>query len=130
MSSPAALEREHTLLTAAARYDALRRQELDDAGVDRAPGDPSSALELLALGEVLVREAGCGRQLAVRAARAAGASWAQIGQALGTSRQAAWEGHQRWIDEQAAQHARVDRAGLDDDEVSAARDLAGPDSDR
>ena len=103
MSSPAALEREHTLLTAAARYDALRRLELDDdAGVDGALGDPSRALELLALSEVIVRKAGCGRQLTVRAARAAGASWAQIGLALGTSRQAAWEGHQRWTDEQAA----------------------------
>ncbi|MBF5082308.1 hypothetical protein [Quadrisphaera sp. INWT6] len=131
MPAPAALEREHTLLTAAARYDALRRQELDDdAGVDRALRDPSSALELLALSEVVVRKAVYGRQLTVRAARAAGASWSQIGQALGTSKQAAWEGHQRWIDEQAAQHARVDHTGMDDDEVSAARDLAGPDSDR
>ncbi|MGQ7296710.1 hypothetical protein [Quadrisphaera sp. KR29] len=131
MTTPTALEREHTLLTAAARYDALRRQEIaDSAGVDTALGDPTSALELLALSEVLVRKAGYGRQLTIRAARAAGASWAQIGQALGVSRQSAWEGHQRWIDEQVRQHARADHQGMDDEEAAAARELAGRSSDQ
>lgn len=131
MSSPATLEREHTLLTAAARYDVLRRQEIaDSAGVDTAVGDPASALELLALSEVLVRKAGYGRQLTIRAARAAGASWAQIGQALGVSKQSAWEGHQRWIDEQVRQHAAADHEGMDDDEAQAARELAGRSADQ
>lgn len=131
MTTPGALEREHTLMTAAARYDALRRQEIaDSAGVDAAVGDPASALELLALSEVLVRKAGYGRQLTVRSARAAGASWAQIGQALGVSKQSAWEGHQRWIDEQVRQHAAVDHEGMDDDEAAAARELAGRSSDQ
>lgn len=131
MTTPSALERDHTLLTAASRYDALRRQEIADAaGVDRALGDPSSALELLALSEVLVRKAGYGRQLTIRSARAAGASWAQIGEALGVSKQSAWEGHQRWIDEQVRQHARVDHEGMDDDEAAAARELAGPSAER
>jgi len=68
------------------------------------------------------------RQLDVRAARRAGASWAAIGAALGTSKQAAWEAHNRWID------VLVDRfdglRGLPPDDVAAARDLAGdPDDD-
>jgi hypothetical protein len=58
------------------------------------------ALELLALGEVIARKAGYGRQLTVRTARAAGASWSQIGAALGTTKQSAWETHTRWIDDQ------------------------------
>lgn len=57
-------------------------------------------LEMLALSEVLVRKASYGRQATVRAARAAGASWTQIGTALGTTKQAAWEAHQRWLADQ------------------------------
>jgi hypothetical protein len=79
MYTPEELERHFTLLTAAARYDALR-----------------------ALGEVLARKAGYGRQLGVRTARAVGASWSQIGAALGTSKQAAWETHTRWLEDQEA----------------------------
>jgi hypothetical protein len=55
---------------------------------------------MLALGEVIIRKAGYGRQLSVRTARAIGASWAQIGAALGTSKQSVWETHTRWLDEQ------------------------------
>ena len=58
---------------------------------------------MLALGEVIARKAFYGRQLGVRSARAAGASWTQIGLALGTSKQSAWEAHSRWLDEQAQQ---------------------------
>lgn len=122
MPTPAELERDHTLLTASARYDALRRRELEHDG--EAP-DKGAALELLALSEVLVRKAGYGRQLSIRSARAGGASWSEIGQALGTSKQSAWEAHQRWIEEQVTQHARVDHEGLDAEEASAARTLAG-----
>jgi hypothetical protein len=108
------LERAHTLLTAAHRYDELRMREalasavgLDaEHPVDRGAEHPmaagealtaAEALELLALGEVLVRKAGYGRQLTVRSARAAGASWTQIGDANGMSKQSAWEAHQRWL---------------------------------
>jgi len=56
---------------------------------------------MLALGELIARKAGYGRQLGVRSARAAGASWSQIGGALGTTKQSAWESHNRWLDEQA-----------------------------
>jgi hypothetical protein len=63
--------------------------------------------------------------LSVRSARRAGASWSQIGAALGTSKQAAWEAHTRWIDGQAEQHRRSGYEGLDPDTVAAARILAG-----
>ncbi|GGK20240.1 hypothetical protein GCM10011583_60180 [Streptomyces camponoticapitis] len=64
------------------------------------------------------------RHLSVRSARRAGASWSQIGAALGTSKQAAWEAHNRWIDEQA-QEPSAGHWGWDADEVAAARALAG-----
>ena len=112
MSTPDQLERQHTLATAVARLDALRtreslattRAELEADGVLAGPGafqdalSASEALELLALTEVVSRKAGYGRQLTVRSARAAGASWTDIGHALGTTRQSAWEAHQRWLD--------------------------------
>jgi|SRR5436190_19412457 len=96
--TPETLEREHTLATAVARYDELRlRATLADAA---APLGRDDALELLALGEVIARKAGYGRQLDVRSARAAGASWSQIGAALGTTKQSVWETHTRWIGSQ------------------------------
>jgi|ERR1700733_1043799 len=149
MIEPGELEREHTLLTATARYDGLRAREAL-AGEDTAPGGDApaagevaagreaggdrgdgaglsrdEALELLALSEVIARKAGYGRQLSVRSARRAGASWSQIGAALGTSKQAAWEAHTRWIDSQAEQHRRSGYEGLDPETVAAARVLAG-----
>lgn len=146
MVTPTELERQHTLLTAAARFDGLRiRAALaaasDDAGRGHVwrpgPPDPGAAplarqeaLELLALGEVIMRKAAYGRQLSVRTARSAGASWSQIGAALGTSKQAAWEAHGRWIDEQAEQHKRSGYEGLSEHEAAAARAIAGdPDSE-
>ncbi|GAB3970090.1 hypothetical protein [Plantactinospora veratri] len=111
MSTPDELEQRFTLLTAAARYDQLRLREAlapaPDDPDDETDSDPEAqplsreeALELLALGEVIMRKAGYGRQLTVRTARAAGASWTQIGAALATSKQAAWETHTRWLGEQ------------------------------
>ena len=126
------LGREHTLATAVRRYDELRsRDSLAD------PDDPdgpaplrrAEALELLALGEVIARKAGQGRQLTVRTARGAGASWAEIGQSLGTSRQSAWEAHRRWIDDQVAQRGTVGSIGFDADDAAAARALAGDGAD-
>src|SRR2546430_7545060 len=94
------LEWEYTLATAVARFEELRyRAALADAS---APLSREDALELLTLGELIARKAGYGRQLAVRAARAARASWSQIGAAIGTSKQSAWEAHTRGIDGQAA----------------------------
>jgi hypothetical protein len=105
MTTPDELEREHTLLTAAVRYDELRMRD----ALAPPPDEPDEhgerlsaeeALQMLALGEVLARKAGYGRQLGVRSARAAGASWASIGAALGTTKQSAWESHLRWLAEQ------------------------------
>lgn len=79
--------------------DALAATE-DDPGGGPAPTVQES-LEMLALGEVIARKSGYGRQLGVRSARRAGASWAQVGAALGTTKQAAWETHNRWLEEQA-----------------------------
>src|SRR5918999_6516280 len=122
------LDRVHTLATAVRRFDELRTR---DSLVD--PDDPdgprplgrAEALELLALGEVIARKAGQGRQLTVRTARGTGASWAEIGRSLGTTRQSAWEAHRRWIDGQAAQHGTVGEIGFDRDDAAAARALAG-----
>jgi hypothetical protein len=137
VTTPDELERRFTLLTAAARYDALRTRDAlaspaEEDDPELATPFPCTealtrdeALELLALGEVLARKAAYGRQLSVRSARQAGASWSQIGAALGTSKQAAWEAHNRWIDEQAEQHRRSDDWGMDEDDVATARSLAG-----
>jgi hypothetical protein len=103
MLTPDELERRHTLSTATTRYDELRMREALVA-MDAAGGKPlteEEALELLALSEVVIRKAGYGRQAMVRTARNAGASWTRIGAALGSSKQAAWEAHNRWIEEQA-----------------------------
>ena len=93
MTTPANLERQHTLATAVARYDELRMRDLltpgaEDLPADEQPGPLSQqeALELLALSELIARKAAYGRQLTVRSARAAGASWTQIGAALGSTK--------------------------------------------
>ncbi|MBX6391478.1 MAG: helix-turn-helix domain-containing protein [Frankia sp.] len=103
MITPDALEKQMTLRVAVARYEHLRERDSlagSDGLGDARPLSREEALELLALGEVIARKAGYGRQLAVRTARAAGASWSQIGQALGTSKQTAWEVHNRWLESQ------------------------------
>jgi hypothetical protein len=135
MTTPDSIETQHTLATAVARYNDLRTRDLlASAAADLSSGEPpydaplpaQEALELLALGEVIARKAGYGRQLTVRSARTAGASWSQIGAALGTTKQSAWEAHNRWIDQQAEQHGRVRYQGMDEQEAAAARALAGP----
>jgi hypothetical protein len=103
MTSPDELERQHTLSTATTRYDELRMRDALSSLGGHGDGEPlnrDEALEMLALSEVVIRKAGYARQAMVRAARDAGASWAQIGSALGSSKQAAWEAHNRWADEQ------------------------------
>jgi hypothetical protein len=139
MTTPAALENQHTLRTAVARYEELRTRdslaELADADAPQVAGaerlSRAEVLEMLALGEVIAAKTGYGRQLSVRAARATGASWSAIGQALGTTKQAAWEAHTRWIEDQAAQHRASGYEGLDEVSVARARRLAGgPDDER
>ncbi|WP_067495816.1 hypothetical protein [Actinoplanes sp. TFC3] len=102
MITPDELEQQHTLSTATTRYDELRMRDAL-ASVTQEAGKPLSRpemLELLALSEVVSRKAGYGRQVMIRSARSAGASWTQIGAALGTTKQAAWEAHHRWASEQ------------------------------
>ena len=127
MAIPDDLERQHTLSTATTRYDELRMRDALAAVTEDAqtPLSRAEVLELLALSEVIIRKAGYGRQTMVRSARTAGASWAQIGAALGTTKQAAWEAHNRWIEDQAGQHDRTGYSGLDAAQADAARDLAG-----
>jgi hypothetical protein len=128
MTTPDELEQQHTLSTATTRYDELRMRDAlaaMTADADNPPLSREEALELLALSEVVIRKAGYGRQAMVRSARGSGASWNQIGAALGTSKQAAWEAHNRWIEEQARQHELTGFEGLDPDEASTARGLAG-----
>lgn len=126
MTTPQGIEPEHTLLTAVARLDHLRtRESLAGFGSDAEALDKAETLELLALTEVVARKAAYGRQLTVRAAREAGASWTQIGAALGMSKQAAWEAHTRWIDAQAEVFGEPGRIGFDEEDLAAARALAG-----
>lgn len=128
MTSPDEFEQQHTLSTATTRYDELRMRDalatVDDDGA-APPLSQQEALEMLALSEVVVRKAGYGRQGMVRSARAAGASWTLIGAALGSSKQAAWEAHQRWIEDQARQHDLTGYQGLDPDQADEARHLTG-----
>ena len=128
MTTPDELEQQHTLSTATTRYDELRMRDALAAMAQDA-GNPAlsreETLELLALSEVVIRKAGYGRQAMVRSARGSGASWNQIGAALGTSKQAAWETHNRWIEDQARQHELTGYEGLNPDEASTARGLAG-----
>src|SRR5260221_9272795 len=114
MTTPASLERQHTLATAVARYDDLRMRDLVAPGAadlqadqQKEPGPLSrqEALELLALSEGIARKAAYGRQLTARSARAAGASWTQISAALGSTKQSAWDAHSRWIDHHASQRS-------------------------
>ncbi|WP_406446748.1 hypothetical protein OHB14_49005 [Streptomyces sp. NBC_01613] len=121
MTTPQSIEPQHTLLTAVARLDELRiRESLAVETLDRG-----ELLELLALSEVVAQKAAYGRQLTVRAARETGASWSQIGAALGTSKQAAWEAHSRWIDAQAAAHGKPGQMGFDAADEAQARAIAG-----
>ena len=133
MVSPDALDTQLTLRTAVARFDELRTRhslaESTDLGDEPGMGEPAlsktEVLEMLALGEVIARKAGYGRQLGVRSARTAGASWSEIGQALSTSKQSAWESHTRWIDQQAAHHRDDVHEGFTDVEAHRARAEAG-----
>ena len=129
MPTPASLEQQHTLATAVACYDELRMRDLLAPGADDLPAEEQpgpgplsrqEALELLALSEVIARKAAYGRQLTVRSARAAGASWTQISAALGTTKQSAWEAHTRWVDQQATHRSAYGHLGMDSQQAAAA----------
>jgi hypothetical protein len=128
--TPEALEAEFSLPTAATRLDFLSRRDHSDSALntvqDQDEDDWSSlkaidtsldtyeALELLALGEVVARKAHDSQLIGIRAALRGGAGWDQIGAALGTTPDAAYDAFQDAIARQ-----------LDADAAAAARELAG-----
>ncbi len=80
--------------------------------VDELPGEPLEALRLVARPEVELDEL---RWNQIAAARDAGMSWAAIGEALGVSRQSAWEYFTRRVREDLA--ANVASSDLTEDEA-------------
>ena len=126
--TPEALEPEFTLTTAATRLDFLSRRDNGETTLNTVRDDDENgwasfrdtsldsyeALELLALGEVVSRKAHDSQLIGIRAALRGGASWEQIGEALGVPPDFAWESFNDAIAER-----------LDDDAAAAARELAG-----
>jgi hypothetical protein len=129
--TPEALEREFSLTTAATRLDFLSRRDNGDAvlntvaEVDEDDWSPfrdtstsldlQESLELLALGEVIARKAHGSRLIGMRAALRGGASWEQIGDALGLTPAEAWDAYREAIESSA----------LDRNAAQAAEQLAG-----
>jgi hypothetical protein len=128
--TPEALEPEFTLTTAATRLDFLSRRDSGETNLNTVRDDDDDengwasfrdtsldtyeALELLALGEVVSRKAHDSQLIGIRAALRGGASWDQIGDALGVPADFAWETFTDAIAEQ-----------LDAEAAAAARELAG-----
>ena len=129
--TPEALEAEFSLPTAATRLDFLSRRDSGstDLNTVRDSGDDDwatalkdvdtsldtyEALELLALGEVVARKAHDSQLIGIRAALRGGADWDQIGTALGTTPDVAYDMFQDSIARQ-----------LDHDAAHRARELAG-----
>jgi hypothetical protein len=128
--TPEALEAEFSLPTAATRLDFLSRRDNGSTALNTVQAqqdddwsalksldtslDTYEALELLALGEVVSRKAHDSQLIGIRAALRGGAGWDQIGTALGTTADAAYDAFQAAIARQ-----------LDADDAAAARELAG-----
>jgi hypothetical protein len=127
--TPAALEEEFSLPTAATRLDFLSRRDSGDATLNTVADedddwsaikatttslDASEALEMLALGEVIFRKAHGSRLIGLRAALRGGADWEQIAAALDRSPADAWETYLSLVDD-----------GLEGEAAEAARELAG-----
>ena len=128
--TPEALAAEFSLTTAATRLDFLSRRDSGDTALNTARSaddddwsslkkletslDTDEALELLALGEVVSRKAHGSQLIGIRAALRGGAGWDEIGEALGTTPDAAYDAFQDAIARQ-----------LDADAADAARELAG-----
>ncbi len=129
--TPEALAAEFSLPTAATRLDFLSRRDDGDTALNSVQDvdddswasqlkdtpmqlDVAESLELLALGEVIARKAHDCQLIGIRAALRGGAGWEEIGTALGTSPQDAYDTFVASITRQ-----------LDDDAATAARELAG-----
>jgi MoxR-like ATPase len=80
--------------------------------VDQLPADPLDALRALARFDTELSKL---RFDTIEAARCAGATWDQVGEALGMSRQAAWEHYTRSIRARLA--ASTSTSELSDDEA-------------
>ncbi|MGY1592309.1 hypothetical protein ACI79D_10070 [Geodermatophilus sp. SYSU D00708] len=131
------------MVTAVTRLDYLSRRDNASAGPRRRAAGPThswtahlrgavepldleESLELLDLGVVVARRAYDAQHLGIRAALRCGASWARIGDSLGTTPLNAWNRHQRWIEEQVELHeVSGGRDGLDDAGAMEALALAG-----
>lgn len=87
--------------------------------VDSLPRDPLSALRILTESE---HELDRIRRTQVIAARAAGASWQQIGDALGVTRQSAWESFTAETRSALAANVSANSALGEDDAVDLAVD--------
>jgi hypothetical protein len=127
--TPARLEDEFTLPTAATRLDFLSRRDNGDTAVNTVVDpdddwsairaittslDVAEALEVLALGEVIARKAHDSRLIGLRAALRGGADWDQIAAALDRTPAQAWETYLALVDED-----------LDGEAADTARELAG-----
>jgi hypothetical protein len=128
--TPEVLEAEFSLPTAATRLDFLSRRDSGDTALNAVQQrdeddwaslksidtslDTYEALELLALGEVVARKAHDSQLIGIRAALRGGAGWDEIGAALGTTADAAYDAFQDAISRQ-----------LDADAAASARELAG-----
>lgn len=80
--------------------------------VDSLPGDPLEALRELSRADVEIEEL---RRQRVEVARRQGATWEQIGEGLGVSRQSAWEYYTR--DTRQALEGTVADSDLDEAEA-------------
>lgn len=78
---------------------------------DALPVEPLEALRELARGEVEIDQL---RRITITAARDAGATWEQIGQALGMTRQSAWEYFTRGARDELAANIARNSSGLDE----------------
>ena len=129
--TPEVLEAEFSLPTAATRLDFLSRRDSGNTALNTVHErdeddwaaslkdvdtnlDTYEALELLALGEVVSRKAHDSQLIGIRAALRGGAGWEEIGTALGSTPDAAYDAFQDAIARQ-----------LDADAAAAARELAG-----
>jgi hypothetical protein len=81
------------------------------------PADPLDALRALARTEAELDEL---RRQQVAAARAAGATWEQVGEALGMSRQSAWEYFAARTRAELAAHADANSELSEDDALDLA----------
>lgn len=84
---------------------------------DELPANPLDALRELTRREGILDEL---RRERVMAARAAGASWKQVGEALGMSRQSAWEYFSAETRERLAANAAANEDLSEDDAMALA----------